>query len=51
MQKLNPQELLAQYAEGQRSFTNIDLKEADLFEANLPDIDLSRSHLQNAYLP
>jgi len=34
-QKISAEELLAQYAKGERNFEGIDLEEADLFEAKV----------------
>uniref|UniRef100_A0ACD5GTJ1 Pentapeptide repeat-containing protein n=1 Tax=Desertifilum tharense IPPAS B-1220 TaxID=1781255 RepID=A0ACD5GTJ1_9CYAN len=51
MEKISVEDLLAQYARGQRDFEQVDLSCADLFEANLQEINLKNSKLVQIYLP
>jgi uncharacterized protein YjbI with pentapeptide repeats len=51
MQQLSAEELKSAYQQGQRNFQKYDLRSIDLFEAELPAIDLQESYLQAAHLP
>ncbi|HEY9874727.1 MAG TPA: pentapeptide repeat-containing protein [Candidatus Obscuribacterales bacterium] len=51
MDKLNGSELLDEYASGRRDFSEIDLSEAYLFQADLREIDIAGGNLQKIYLP
>lgn len=50
MHQIDKNQLLADYAQGKRSFKNLDLRKIQLFGQTLKDIDFSGSNLSESYL-